>query len=80
MTQAELDSLHIVELNETIDQYKEFSDTLHSALLASFERNIEVCRVCSEATKSVVNAWMWSMVLLIAVAVFSLIYLTTNKK
>lgn len=80
MTQAELDSLHIVELNETIDQYKEFSDTLHSALLASFDRNIEVCRVCSEATKSVVNAWMWSMVLLIAVAVFSLIYLTTNKK
>ena len=67
MAQAELDSLHIVKLNETIEQYREFSDTLHSALLASFDKNIEVCRVCTEATKTVTNAWMWSIIVLVAV-------------
>lgn len=80
MTQAELDSLHIVKLNETIDQYREFADTLHSALLASFDRNIEVCRVCTEATKSVTNAWLWSLVLLVVVFLFLLAYIENKKK
>ena len=71
MTQAELDSLHIVKLNETIDQYREFADTLHSALLASYDKNIEVCRVCTEATKAVTDAWMWSIIVLVAVFIFA---------
>ena len=50
MTQAELDSMHIVRLEEAIDQYREFADTLHSALLASYDKNIEVCRVCTVPT------------------------------
>lgn len=79
MTQAELDSLHIVKLNETIDQYREFSDTLHSALLASFDKNIEVCRVCTEATKAVTNAWMWSIIVLVAVFIFAC-FMIENKK
>ncbi len=80
MTQAELDSLHIVKLNETIDIYREYADTLHSALLASFDRNIEVCRVCTEATKSVTNAWLWSMILLTAAFLFAIAYIDTKKK
>ena len=70
--------MHIVRLEEAIDQYREFTDTLHSALLASYDKNIEVCRVCTEATKSVTNAWMWSMILLIAVFLF--IFITTKTK
>ncbi len=79
MTQAELDSLHIVKLNETIDQYREFSDTLHSALLASFDKNIEVCRVCTEATKAVANAWMWSIIVLVAVFIFACFQIENKK-
>ena len=80
MTQAELDSLHIVKLNETIDQYREFADTLHSALIASYDKNIEVCRVCTEATKSVVTAWMWSLVILVAVFVFACFMIEDKRK
>lgn len=80
MTQAELDSLHIVKLNETIDQYREFSDTLHSALLASFDKNIEVCRVCTEATKAVTNAWMWSIIVLVAVFIFACFMIEDKRK
>ncbi len=80
MTQAELDSMHIVRLEEAIDQYREFADTLHSALLASYDKNIEVCRVCTEATKSAVNAWVWSLVLLVVVFLFLLAYIENKKK
>ena len=72
--------MHIVRLEEAIDQYKEFTDTLHSALLASYDRNIEVCRVCTEATKSAVNAWVWSLVLLVVVFLFLLAYVESKKK
>lgn len=72
--------MHIVRLEEAIGQYREFTDTLHSALLASYDRNIEVCRVCTEATKSAVNAWVWSLVLLTVVFLFLLAYVENKKK
>lgn len=78
MTQAELDSLHIVSLNQTIDEYKAFCDTLHAEVLASYQRNIEICEIWRQSIDDMCRVWLLSIVFLCALFVF--IYLITNKK
>lgn len=78
MTQAELDSLHIVNLNQTIDEYKAFCDTLHAEILASYERNIEICEIWRQSNHDTCAMWLQSIALLCAVFIF--FYLTTKKK